>query len=436
MTQPDQDPQRQEFIQWARTHGHPLTGADGDPDVADLAPLSGVVGDARLVGLGETWHPVHEFLALHFRMTQYLIEHKGFTAVLLEGSLATARHLDDYVQGRRDDLSDVAVSSLWENAETVSFMDWLREHNAALPPHHRVRIFGLDNYFLIMEDVTAPGTGFEAVLEYLRRVDPDDTPPHLDVVRQVFSGFATDAASPTERRKANFSYFGTLDIPTRDRFRAALDHIIERLTDNRTEYLDRTDAEDFAWALHRATVIRQAQDMYETLQQSFADGLAEHVRAIVHNVQWCVDQLGDDGKAVILATGVHLTRGPWTYTTHDTPIPSVGALLSETYGDDLVVLSTCFGSGRFDPPNLVTGTVDIPEAAADSLDTALAATGAAALLVDLRGRTSPPPPVSWLSTPHPLRPMQNVANPPRYRLAEALDAVIYIDHVHAHQPRH
>ena len=44
-----------------------------------------LIGDARVVLLGEASHGTHEFYRERCRITQRLIEERGFTAVAIEG---------------------------------------------------------------------------------------------------------------------------------------------------------------------------------------------------------------------------------------------------------------------------------------------------------------------------------------------------------------
>jgi erythromycin esterase-like protein len=62
-----------------RAAAHPLTGSAGDYD-----PLTKLIGDARIVLLGEASHGTHEFYRERARITQRLIEEHGFTVVAAE----------------------------------------------------------------------------------------------------------------------------------------------------------------------------------------------------------------------------------------------------------------------------------------------------------------------------------------------------------------
>jgi hypothetical protein len=71
---------------WLRANGSLLRTIDpsDDDDFSDLAPLREIVGAARIVGIGESTHWIHEFYQIRHRLTRFLIEKLGFTAVVME----------------------------------------------------------------------------------------------------------------------------------------------------------------------------------------------------------------------------------------------------------------------------------------------------------------------------------------------------------------
>ena len=146
----------------------PLTGAREDYD-----GLLDLIGDRRLVLLGEASHGTHDFYRERARITQRLIEEKGFTAVAVEADWPDAYRVNRYVLGQSADVD--ATNSLsdfkrfpawmWRNTDVVRFVEWLRARNDA----HRhlqtkARFFGLDLYSL--------RASMEAVVAYLDAVDP------------------------------------------------------------------------------------------------------------------------------------------------------------------------------------------------------------------------------------------------------------------------
>ncbi len=137
--------------------------ADGVPPDAVLDDL---VGDAQLVLIGESSHGTKEFYHSRARITQWLIENRGFTAVAVEADWPDAYRVNRWVQGQGTDRSaDEALSGferfpawMWRNTVVRDFLDWLHRYNAGRPQGmERVGFYGLDLYSLhrSMQDVIA-----------------------------------------------------------------------------------------------------------------------------------------------------------------------------------------------------------------------------------------------------------------------------------------
>jgi len=156
------------LAQALRAEAHPLTGAPHDLD-----PLLALVGDARLVLLGEASHGTHEFYRVRAEITKRLIRERGFGAVAVEADWPDAYRVNRYVRGRAGDADATEALAgfarfpqwMWRNADVLDFVGWLRSHNDALPVARRVGFYGLDLYSL--------HASMAAVLAYLRVVDPE-----------------------------------------------------------------------------------------------------------------------------------------------------------------------------------------------------------------------------------------------------------------------
>jgi erythromycin esterase-like protein len=147
----------------------PLAGTTQDYDA-----LMDVVGDARLVLLGEASHGTHEFYRERAQITRRLIQEKGFRAVTAEADWPDAYRVNRYVRGlsqdpdAREALADFRrfPTWMWRNTDVLEFVEWLRAHNAAQPPSAPpAGFYGLDLY-------NFPAAMAE-VLRYLERVDPE-----------------------------------------------------------------------------------------------------------------------------------------------------------------------------------------------------------------------------------------------------------------------
>jgi erythromycin esterase-like protein len=146
----------------------PLSGAPDDYD-----RLLDLIGDARLVLLGEATHGTHEIYRERARITRRLIEDREFDTVAIEADWPDAYRVNRYVQGASDD-SDAEEalrgfrrfpSWMWRNAEVLDFVGWLRSHNDGRGGRRPVGLFGLDLYSLY--------SSIEKVVEYLEGLDPE-----------------------------------------------------------------------------------------------------------------------------------------------------------------------------------------------------------------------------------------------------------------------
>ncbi len=159
----------------------PLTGADGDYD-----RLLGLIGDSRLVLLGEASHGTHEFYRERARITRRLVEEKGFRAVAVEADWPDAYRVNRYVQGAGEDGdAEEALGGfrrfptwMWRNAEVLDFVGWLRDRNERDGAASGLAgFYGLDLYSLY--------TSVAEVIAYLELVDP----PAAELARERYACF-------------------------------------------------------------------------------------------------------------------------------------------------------------------------------------------------------------------------------------------------------
>ena len=239
-----------EALDAVASHARPLTGDHGDYDA-----LLELVGDARVVLLGEASHGTHEFYRERARITKRLIDELGFGAVAVEGDWPDAYRVARYVRGAGGDGdAEEALRGfrrfptwMWRNAEVLDFVGWLRAHNETTGA--RVGFYGLDLYSL--------DASMEAVVAYLAEEDP----PAAQRARQRYECLRAYAGDSAEYGRAVLLGVGE---PCRRR-------VIEQLVDLRRragEYLlrDGLAAEDeYFFAEQNAQLVADAEEYYRTM---------------------------------------------------------------------------------------------------------------------------------------------------------------------------
>jgi erythromycin esterase-like protein len=271
-------------------------------DTRDYDPLMELIGEAKFVLLGEATHGTHEFYRERARITRRLIEEKGFNLVVLEADWPDAYRVNEYVLGRgKDQSAEEAISGftrfprwMWRNTDFRDFINWIRSHNEAhAPDGGRVGVYGMDLYSLT--------DSADAVVEYLRRVDPEAAKR----ARNRYGCF-----SAYRDRPAQYGY----DVATRLRSSCEkgvteqLREMEQRLAAWRSRPDKKADDELLS-AYQNARVVKGAEAYYRLMYyQNFSTwNLRDsHMAATIQELARYGDSLGGDKAKVVV----------WAHNTH------------------------------------------------------------------------------------------------------------------------
>ena len=222
----------------------------GSIETADLNPLLKRIGDARLVLIGEASHGTSEFYRMRDKISRALIETKGFHFVAIEGDWPDAARIDHFVRHREYRPSEWTAFSrfptwMWRNNEVRSFVDWLRDYNAARKPQTRTAFHGLDLYSLY--------DSIRFVLQYLDEVDP----PSAKVARERYG-----CLTPWQSDPATYGYAAlTGKYPTCE---TDVVHALSDLLKKRQAYAAH-DGERFLDAVQNARLVADAERYYRIM---------------------------------------------------------------------------------------------------------------------------------------------------------------------------
>jgi Erythromycin esterase len=120
---------------WIRHHAIPLDTVDPAAPLGDLMPLRPAIGDAEIVGLGESTHGAAEEETLKLRILRLLVERMGFRSVAWEEDRTTGLLIDEYIRTGRGNLDTLMaqMSPKWQSLQVADVLAWLRDYNAATP---------------------------------------------------------------------------------------------------------------------------------------------------------------------------------------------------------------------------------------------------------------------------------------------------------------
>src|SRR6266446_3557138 len=74
-------------VDWMRAHAVALQTPEAGHGFRDMQPLKQIVGNARIVALGEATHGTREFFQLKHRMLEFLATRLGFTIFSIEANM-------------------------------------------------------------------------------------------------------------------------------------------------------------------------------------------------------------------------------------------------------------------------------------------------------------------------------------------------------------
>jgi erythromycin esterase len=412
---------RAPFVAWARTAAINLASVESIPDESDLAPLCTLVGDARVVALGEPGHGAHQPLALRNRLFGYLIEHCGFTAIALETSFSESRAVHDFVQGGGGKAADVTRRSLtWgfgDYAENVALIEWMRDYNRRAAERRQIQFYGID-LSGADNDSAFPhaGVAIQGVVRYLRSAAPRSSSaliarlgPLLD--RTAAGGYAQLAASHDH------------DLDT------ALGSLDSFLASHAAALRRASTKSDYDWAVRELIVARQLRN-FLSLDIAPSSGAAMspdeykqvNVRdaAMADNLLWVTREEGVGGRVLVFAHDAHVMNAPargGIWSVFSQPPRMMGQHLRAALGETLFIVgSSAARSGAGLPAGAPL---------ANCTEDALSEVGLPPFLLDLRPAARDPGARAWLDRTRPLR--ANFSTELDVNLQQAFDAVAFID---------
>lgn len=300
-------------LRWLAAHAAPLRTfeppAASAADDADLALFAEIVGDARIVALGESTHGTREFFQVKHRLLEYLVRVHGFRVFALEANQLAVERTNRYVQGGEGTGAQALrpVFGLWNTEEMLALVGWARGWNAA-HPDRMVRFIGYD-----MQDNHTPVDSLRA---FLTDVQPGML-PRLDELAGEY--------------RAQRSFW-TLQIEdtTRVRWSTQAETLWSEISARRSDWLaragSRADSVRTEWAVQSANLLRQAAGFNVHMSSPERDTL------LAANLDWALATLAPGERAVVWAHDVHVSKGGDAERSFNEG-KQTGAFLRRTHGD-------------------------------------------------------------------------------------------------------
>lgn len=325
--------------QWIEMAAEPFR----DIDSADLQPILDRIGDARVVLLGEATHGTCQFYRMRARITQALVERRGFNLVAVEADWPDAARIDHHVRDLdRPPATWKAFARfptwMWRNAETAAFVEWLRGWNGARPRKERASFHGLDLYSLF--------TSIEAVLDYLDDVDPEVA----NIARERYGCLMPWQDDPATygRAAVTGAYAGCED---------AVAAMLTELLARREDYAA-ADGDRFLEAAQNARVVANAEQYYRVMYYGARASWNLRDRHMFDTLQTLLGARGPGAKAVVWAHNSHIGDARATEMGGGGEL-NIGQLCREAYGDEAYLVGFGTDHGTVAAASFWDGAMEI-----------------------------------------------------------------------------
>jgi erythromycin esterase-like protein len=273
--------------------------------------LDSSLNNVRIVGYGEDTHGTAEFALLTKELMEYLSEKQGFKVLIIETGFGEGQYLNDYIQGKRNDLKTILDkhNSTWryKTKEFYQLMNWLKEYNK--DNSDKINIYGCEMQYVISD--------VNRIRQNLKKVNSN----------YQIDGFEKHLWQPIEESEKTDYYISYAKLKK---------HFI----DNYEAFKNKSSEKEFELAYQHIAVLGQfvtaINQNVEQRKHDFRDIY------MAENIEWILNFHGNESKALYWAHNAHV--GDWV----DNGIVDVtGHQLRKRYGNSYFNIATDFGTGEF-----------------------------------------------------------------------------------------
>lgn len=296
----------------------------------DLDPLMEYIGTAKYVLLGEASHGTHEYYTWRAKITQRLIQEKGFSFVGVEGDWPDCYRLNRYAKGYSNSGTDLysVISEfnrwptwMWANWEVAAFIDWLKIYNENRLSDKRIGFYGLDVYSF--------RESMHSIIEYLKKNDPKALQSAKKAM-ECFEPFGQDEGQSYARASALVPELCEKEVL----------HMLTEIRTNAENY--NSDAENVMSTEQNAFVARNAEKYYRAMIKRGSASWNIRDEHMVSTIERLMKFHGKEAKIIVWEHNTHIGDARATNMASEGMV-NVGQLLREQHSNDGVV-AVGFGS--------------------------------------------------------------------------------------------
>jgi erythromycin esterase len=379
VTQPPGTSALPDEFAWLQSEALPLDHLEPvvNDDFSDLMPLKELIGDARVVGLGEATHGTHEFFTMKDRLLRFLVQEMGFNFFAIEDAWGEANYINDYVFGYTQDLDQAFLSGTtywtWQTEEVRTMVEWMRELNDDSSTPLSVGYAGIDCN-------QAPMASIELLMNYLEALDPayqTQAQANIACISQENNFYELQDASPEIQQGCVMG----------------LQEIYDYVVSHEGTYTTNVTQVEFEILKQAARNIVQSADVAISPEPSLRD------RYMAENMIWWLNFLGPESKLVLWAHNGHVSKAD---PDQCSSCSGLGYYLDQALGQEFYVIGFAFDQGEFQASGVKDDIwydvvpQNLPSAPEGTLTWKLRQAGFGNVMIPLDNL---PPEAAWLEKP-------------------------------------
>lgn len=386
-------------LAWLRANCTLIKSVDRTDSQADLMPLKAMIGNARIVGLGEATHGSKEFFKMKHRLIEFLVNEMGFTIFAIEANLPECARLNEYIltgKGEPKELLKGLHFWIWNTQEVLDLILWMRQYNQS--GKGQLQFVGIDCQYPEMASVS--------VANYFDKLAPEHL-PIVKLFRQNQQSYQTRMIKAQRR-----------DVVTDQEKKAQIElaqHILSLLENNRNDFTKRSSSAEFEWIYENARIIYQSQQC-----DIEVNSWACRDQFMYENLEWILKQNPSNAKMILWAHNRHISQRD----------PSIGWHLNRKYQQDYFSLGFAFHEGQYNAfSNAGVGEVDAKPSYPGTLEWFFHKAGINMALLELKNISTQQPDADWLTKELEYRCIGAAKQDGfyNYKVVDEFDALIFID---------
>jgi erythromycin esterase len=277
-----------------------------------MQPLKAVVGNARIVALGEAAHCNGSFSRAKHRMVEFLVNEMDFTVFAIEATFPGALELNDYIltgEGDPERALGALAYAAWNTEEILAMVKWMRQYNST--HEKKMKFYGFD--------VRVAGGSAKAVYNYLRKTNGNN-----DYDRLLSALMNPWTAGQFRQSPKEEKYRAKEEIESLITYLENKQPVIDQKTPSEQKILEH---KQWSLVVQHARVLLQ-YIKFRSLLPNRSKATDFRDKGMAENVRWLVDY--EKGAKVIL-----WAANPHIMTTRSSGC--MGDYLRRTFGKDMVV---------------------------------------------------------------------------------------------------